>query len=48
MEVDALPQVFAAAATMLTMAFEKKMPIRAIFPANQTGTPYISGFALPA
>jgi len=43
-----VPQMFAAGATMLTMAFEKKMPIRAIFPANQTGTPRISGLKLPA
>ena len=48
MEFDAVPQMFAAGATMLTMAFEKKMPIRAIFPANQTGTPRISGLKLPA
>jgi len=50
MEFDAVPQMFAAATTMLTAAYHAKVPVTLVVPSGQpaTATPKISGVNVPA
>ncbi len=50
MEYDAVPQMFAAATTMLTAAFHTKTKVTLVIPVGQPAgtTPKISGVLIPA